>query len=81
MLLIFGIGYLKYKYNLYFDKFKQLKVLVIGEVIIDQYFFCEALGKSGKEPMLVLKDVKNESYIGGAGAICRPRERSSNQRR
>ena len=30
------------------DKLKKLKVLVIGETIIDQYVFCEALGKSGK---------------------------------
>ena len=59
------------KINNLINKFKKLKVLVVGEIIIDQYFFCEALGKSGKEPMLVLKDVKKESYIGGAGAICR----------
>ena len=59
------------KINNLINKFKKLKVLVVGEIIVDQYFFCEALGKSGKEPMLVLKDVKKESYIGGAGAICR----------
>ena len=40
-------------------------------MIIDEYNFCEALGKSGKEPMLVLKDVKTEEYIGGSGAICK----------
>ena len=50
---------------------KKLKVLVIGELIIDQYFFCEAIGKSGKEAILVLKENNNEKYIGGAGAICR----------
>jgi len=53
------------------ENLKNLKVLVIGEVIIDQYVFCEALGKSGKEPVLVLKDLKMEKYLGGAGAICR----------
>ena len=53
------------------DKFKKLKVLVIGETIIDQYVFCEALGKSGKEPMLVLRDIKMEEYLGGASAISR----------
>ncbi len=52
-------------------KFKKIKVLVIGEVIIDQYNFCEAMGKSGKESMLALKDIRNEQYLGGAGAICR----------
>ena len=53
------------------EKFKKIRVLVIGEVIIDQYFFCEAMGKSGKEPVLALKDIKSERYLGGAGAICR----------
>jgi len=54
-----------------FENFKKLKVLVIGETIIDQYHFCEALGKSGKEPVLVLKDLKSEEYLGGAVAISR----------
>lgn len=53
------------------EAFKKIKVLVIGETIIDQYVFCEALGKSGKEPMLVLRDIKMEEYLGGAAAISR----------
>tara|TARA_Y100000294_G_scaffold145701_1_gene140984 strand:- start:142 stop:1665 length:1524 start_codon:yes stop_codon:yes gene_type:complete len=59
------------KINKLIEDFKKLKVLVIGETIIDQYFFCETLGKSGKEPILVLRDLKSERYLGGAGAICR----------
>ena len=51
------------------DGFSKLKVLVIGEVIIDKYVFCEALGKSGKEPMLVLRNIKTEEYLGGSAAI------------
>tara|TARA_X000001036_G_scaffold426580_1_gene454140 strand:+ start:556 stop:2079 length:1524 start_codon:yes stop_codon:yes gene_type:complete len=51
------------------EDLKKLKVLVIGETIIDQYVFCNALGKSGKEPMLVLGDIKTEQYLGGAAAI------------
>ena len=67
---------IKNKYNFHeirnlVEKFKKIKVLVIGEIIIDQYFFCEAIGKSGKEPVLALKDIKSEQYLGGAGAICR----------
>ena len=53
------------------DNYKNLKVLVIGETIIDQYVFCEALGKSGKEPVLVLRDLKMDQYVGGAAAISR----------
>ena len=66
----------KIKEKFSFDKIKNLiddlqkiKPLVLGEVIIDQYVFCEALGKSGKEPTLVLRDLSEELYLGGAGAI------------
>ena len=53
------------------ENFKKLKVLVIGETIIDQYVFCDALGKSGKEPVLVLRDLNTEEYLGGAAALSR----------
>ncbi len=71
-----SISRIKKKYS--FDKiknlieeFKKLKVLVIGETIIDQYVFCDALGKSGKESMLVLRDLNTEQYLGGAAVISR----------
>jgi rfaE bifunctional protein kinase chain/domain/rfaE bifunctional protein nucleotidyltransferase chain/domain len=50
---------------------RKLKILVIGETIIDQYVFSEALGKSGKEPVLVLRDLETQEYLGGALAISR----------
>ncbi len=53
------------------EKLRDLKVLVLGETIIDKYVFCEALGKSGKEPHLVLRDIKEEVYLGGVVAIAR----------
>ena len=28
------------------------------------------MGKSGKEPILVIRDLYKENYLGGAGAIC-----------
>ena len=53
------------------ESFKKIKILIIGETIIDQYVFCETLGKSGKDPMLVLRDIKTEEYLGGAAAVSR----------
>ena len=53
------------------NSLSDLKVLVIGETIIDEYQYCEALGKSGKEPVLVLRDLHREKYLGGAAAIAR----------
>ena len=65
---------IKQKYNFtkirnLFDKISKLKVLVIGETIIDQYCFGEILGKSGKESHLVFKTLKSEDYLGGAFVI------------
>ena len=48
---------------------KSKKILVIGEVIIDEYAFCETLGKSGKEPFLVVSKKSTERFLGGAAAI------------
>jgi rfaE bifunctional protein kinase chain/domain/rfaE bifunctional protein nucleotidyltransferase chain/domain len=53
------------------DHFSNLRVLVVGETIIDKYTFCEALGKSGKESVLSFKDYKTEKYLGGILAIAR----------
>ena len=58
-----------YDYSGFFKKFKKLKALVIGETIIDHYFFCDVLGKSGKDPILALKENYNEKYIGGSASI------------
>ena len=52
-----------------FKSFEKIKVLIIGETIIDEYNYCEALGKSGKEPVLVLRDLYSEKYLGGVAAI------------
>ena len=48
-----------------------MKILTIGETIIDKYNFCEAIGKSGKEPILVLKESNEEQYFGGVLSIAR----------
>ena len=51
------------------DSFKKIRILLIGEIIIDDYVFCETVGKSGKEPFLVLKELYSNKYLGGTGAI------------
>lgn len=53
----------------YFDRFKNMHVLLIGEAIIDIYHYGEAIGKSGKEPILVTRYHREEMYIGGVLAI------------
>ena len=51
------------------NSLSNIKVLVLGETIIDQYIFCEALGKSGKEPYLAMRELDTMNYLGGAAAI------------
>jgi len=46
-----------------------LNVLVVGEPIIDEYVFCEPLGKSTKDPILALRYKTTESHAGGALAV------------
>lgn len=58
----------KYTFNKiteYFEKLNKLKILLVGEVIIDEYIFCDTIGKSGKEPVLVSKKGETKRYAGG----------------
>ena len=43
--------------------------MVVGETIIDKYITTEAIGKSGKEPMLVIKPKKQIKFLGGSAYI------------
>jgi bifunctional ADP-heptose synthase (sugar kinase/adenylyltransferase) len=46
-----------------------LKVLVLGEAIIDEYHYVETMGKSGKEPILAARYLRTESFAGGILAV------------
>ncbi len=43
-----------------------MKVLVIGDAIIDQYYYCTPLGKSAKENIVVNRYLSKEHFAGGA---------------
>lgn len=51
------------------NSLKKLKVLLIGDGIIDEYHYCESMGKSAKAPLVVNKYVTHEIFAGGAFAI------------
>jgi cytidyltransferase-like protein len=48
---------------------RKLKVLVVGEAIIDEYHYVESMGKSGKEPILATRYLRSESFAGGILAV------------
>jgi len=45
---------------------KKLKVLVVGDTIIDQYHYCMPMGKSSKEPIVANRYMSEESFAGGS---------------
>tara|TARA_B100000315_G_scaffold277_1_gene272 strand:- start:1114 stop:2637 length:1524 start_codon:yes stop_codon:yes gene_type:complete len=53
----------------YIERFQELDVLLVGEAIIDEYVFCDTIGKSGKEPVLVNQKIRSEKYSGGICAV------------
>lgn len=53
----------------YLERARPLKVLAVGEAIIDEYQYCEAIGKSAKEPMLTVRRLSTERFAGGILAV------------
>ncbi|MFH1258618.1 MAG: PfkB family carbohydrate kinase [Elusimicrobiota bacterium] len=62
----------KYNFDLIREKInslKDLKILIIGDGIVDEYHYCDVLGKSGKAMLIVNKYLTHEVFAGGAFAI------------
>ena len=58
----------KYSVNNVIDTLKSLseiKALVIGETIIDEYHFCHPVGKSPKESIVASRFMREEAFLGG----------------
>lgn len=51
--------------NGHLKKLSQMRVLVVGDAIIDEYRYVAALGKSPKENMIATKFEENETFAGG----------------
>ena len=53
------------------ESFKKRKVLVIGDVIFDEYIFCKPQGLTSKDTALSTRYERKETYLGGALAVAR----------
>jgi rfaE bifunctional protein kinase chain/domain len=51
------------------ESFKKVKVLVIGETIIDEYIDCIPIGMSSEEPLIVSKPSRSVKFLGGAAIV------------
>jgi rfaE bifunctional protein kinase chain/domain len=61
----FAIGDLKRA----LPKFAGLRVLVIGDLIVDEYINCDPLGMSQEDPTIVLTPIDSKTFVGGAGIV------------
>lgn len=46
-----------------------LKVVVVGDLIVDEYINCQPLGMSQEDPTIVVTPIKSDRYVGGAGIV------------
>ncbi|MCH8928826.1 MAG: adenylyltransferase/cytidyltransferase family protein [Candidatus Marinimicrobia bacterium] len=51
------------------NSLQDLKVTIVGEAIIDEYIYGDTIGKSSKDPHLVLRQKNIEIHLGGSLAI------------
>jgi rfaE bifunctional protein kinase chain/domain len=50
-------------------QFANLKVCVVGDLIVDEYITCQPLGMSQEDPTIVVTPIDSIRFIGGAGIV------------
>lgn len=53
------------------EAFAGLRVLVIGDLVLDRYVLCDATELASEAPMMSLTRLEERVYIGGAGIVAR----------
>jgi len=51
------------------ESLKNIKVLIIGDSILDEYIYCDSMERSGKEALVCYKFANKEIHVGGVFAI------------
>lgn len=50
-------------------KLAGMRVAVIGDLIVDEYVTCDAVGMSQEDPTIVVTPLMTRTFVGGAGAV------------
>jgi len=61
----------RYDIELALSKFNNLNVIVIGDLIVDEYVDCSSVGLSREAPSIVVTPNSQKRYVGGAGIVAR----------
>lgn len=51
------------------NRFGDVRVTVIGDIIIDDYIACDPLGMSQEDPTIVVTPLETKTFVGGAGVV------------
>ena len=51
------------------NSFKGLKVIVVGDTIIDEYQACESIGMSREDTSIAVKPIEKRRFLGGAAIL------------
>ncbi|UCG15271.1 MAG: adenylyltransferase/cytidyltransferase family protein [Phycisphaerales bacterium] len=53
------------------DRFRELRVAVVGDIVVDRYVFCDTIDVAGEAPMMSLAELREERFVGGAAIVAR----------
>jgi rfaE bifunctional protein kinase chain/domain len=51
------------------EKFSNVRIAIIGDLIIDEYIHCDPVGMSQEDPTIVVTPVIENLFLGGAGIV------------
>ena len=51
------------------NNFQNLNVLVVGDIIVDDYINCDPIGMSQEDPTIVVTPIDTHTFVGGAGVV------------
>lgn len=51
------------------ESFSGVNILVLGDVIVDRYIACDALGMSAEAPVIVVGELESRDFMGGAAIV------------
>lgn len=49
--------------------FSGIRAVVVGDLIVDEYVNCDALGMSQEDPTIVVTPIESKTFVGGAGIV------------
>ena len=51
------------------SSFSNVRTLVVGDLIVDQYVATEPIGVSAEAPIIVVKELEEQTFVGGAAIV------------